>query len=125
VDTAVAFLLVVTGLVNGLPVAGVAGAAALRRLYGVAVADPDLLVLMRHRAVLLGLLGLLGAALVGAAFVPAWRLPAAVAGLVSRLAFAALVAAEPARGARTTATLRIDVVLCVALAVAAGLEVAS
>jgi hypothetical protein len=119
VPTAVALVLLATGLVNGLPVAGLAGAAALRRLYGVRVADPDLLVLMRHRAVLLGLLG---AALVVAAFVPSWRLPAAVAGLVSMLAFVGLAAAEPARGRRTTATLRVDAVLSAALAVATGLE---
>jgi hypothetical protein len=122
VDTAAALLLVVTGLVNGLPVTGMAGAAALQQLYGVTVADPDLLVLMRHRAVLLGLLG---AALVGAAFVPSWRLPAAVAGLISMLTFVGLAAVEPARGRRTTATLRIDVVLSAALAVVAGLELAA
>jgi hypothetical protein len=119
---AVAVLLLLAGVVNGLPVVGLAGAAALRRLYGVEVADPDLLVLMRHRAVLLGLLG---AALVVAAVVPQWRLPAAVAGLVSMVAFVGLAAAEPARGRATVTTMRIDAVLGAALAVAVGLELAA
>ncbi|MFD1529960.1 hypothetical protein [Pseudonocardia aurantiaca] len=119
---AVSVLLLVAGVVNGLPVAGLAGAAALRRLYGVEVADPDLLVLMRHRAVLLGLLG---AALIVAAVVPQWRLPAAVAGLVSMLAFVGLAAVEPARGRATVTTMRIDAVLGAALAVAVGLELAA
>jgi hypothetical protein len=77
---AVALILLGTGLVNGLPVLTIAGPGAVRTLDGVAVTDPDLLVLMRHRAVLLGLLG---SALAGAAFVPSWRLPAIVAGLVT------------------------------------------
>src|SRR4051812_48381749 len=87
VEIAAVAILLVTGLVNALPMVGVAGAGRLARLYGVPITDPGLLVLMRHRAVLLGLLGV---ALVGAAFVPSLRLPAMVAGLVSMLAFVAL-----------------------------------
>jgi hypothetical protein len=113
VEIAIVVILLVAGLLNGLPVVGVAGAGRLARLYGITMADPDLLVLMRHRALLLGLLG---AALVGAAFVPGWRTPAMVAGLVSMLAFVALARVAPGPKIRTTAV--VDVVLSAALAVA-------
>ncbi|GAA1212292.1 hypothetical protein [Pseudonocardia alaniniphila] len=112
-EIAVVVILLVAGLINGLPVIGVAGAGRLARLYGLTMADPDLLVLMRHRALLLGLLG---AALVGAAFVPGWRAPAMVAGLVSMLAFVVLARAAPGPKIRTTAI--VDVALSAALAVA-------
>ena len=65
---------------------------------------------MRHRALLLGLLG---AALAEAAFVPGWRVPVMVAGLVSMLAFVALARVAPGPRIRTTAI--VDVVLSAAL----------
>lgn len=80
-----AFLL--AGLVNLYPLTGVLGAGALEALYGRGFAEPELLLLMRHRAVLFGLLGGL---LVAAAWRPAWRGPATLAGLVSMLSFVAL-----------------------------------
>jgi hypothetical protein len=113
VEIAAVVILLVTGLANGLPIVGAVGARRLAGLYGVPITDPGLLVLMRHRAVLLGLLG---AALVGAAFVPSWRLPAMVAGLASMLAFVALASTTSGPKIRTTAV--VDVVLSVALAVA-------
>lgn len=111
-------ILLGTGLVNGLPLLGIAGSGALRAFYGVAVTDPDLLVLMRHRAVLLGLLG---AALAGAAVVPSWRLPAIVAGLVSMGVFVVLASAAPS-GPKIATTMVVDVVLCAALGVALALH---
>jgi hypothetical protein len=120
VEIAIVVILLATGLVNGLPVVGVAGAGWLGRLYGVPITDPDLLVLMRHRALLLGLLG---AALVAAAFVPALRVPAMIAGLVSMLAFVDLARGPSGRKVRTTAL--VDVGLSAALAVALVLQLLS
>lgn len=51
--------LVIAGIVNLLPTIGVAGANWLRSLYGFEIANPDLEILLRHRAVLFGLVGLL------------------------------------------------------------------
>jgi hypothetical protein len=82
-----AALLVVAGVIHLLPLPGVLGAASLQRLYGVGLTDPGLLVLMQHRAVMFGLLGLL---LVAAAWRPELRLLACVAGLVSALSFIAI-----------------------------------
>lgn len=52
-----AVALFLAGLIHLLPVPGVLGAAALARLYGVTVADPNTAILLQHRALLFGLLG--------------------------------------------------------------------
>jgi hypothetical protein len=77
-------LLLIAGVIHLLPLPGVLGAQHLARLYGVTVDDPNLVILLRHRAVLFGLLG---AFLVAAAFKSDWRLLAAVLALVSAVAF--------------------------------------
>ena len=75
-----AALWLLVGLVHLLPVTGVLGAASLQRLYGLPITDPNLLILLQHRAVLFGLVG---GVMVAAAFVPAWRSVAAVVGFIS------------------------------------------
>ncbi|MFN9031005.1 MAG: phosphopantetheine adenylyltransferase [Betaproteobacteria bacterium] len=77
-------LLLIAGVIHLLPLPGVLGAPQLARLYGVTVDDPSLAILLRHRAVLFGLLG---AFLVAAVFKPEWRLLAATLALVSAVAF--------------------------------------
>jgi hypothetical protein len=62
----------------------------LQMLYGIAVEDPNLEILMRHRAVLFGLLG---AFLIAAAFLPSLQLAALVAGFASVVSFLYLAAA--------------------------------
>ena len=49
----------VVGVIHLLPVAPTVFPASLTRLYGIAPGDDALLVLLRHRAVLLALIGLL------------------------------------------------------------------
>jgi hypothetical protein len=75
---------------NLVPVVGALSAARLEALYGVPIADPSLAVLMRHRAVLLGIVGALLAA---AAFRRALRPAAFAAGLASMVSFLALALA--------------------------------
>ena len=53
----VSVMLVVVGLTHLLPLSGVRGAASLAHLYGLQFNEPTLEILMRHRAVLFGLLG--------------------------------------------------------------------
>jgi hypothetical protein len=77
-------LIVLAGLVNLAPVIGVLSASRLQSLYGLAFEDADLLILMRHRAILLGIVGCL---LVTSAFRPPLRPAAFAAGLVSMLSF--------------------------------------
>jgi hypothetical protein len=79
--------LLIAGVIHLLPLPGVLGASQLARLYGVTVNDPNLEILLRHRAVLFGLLGAL---MIAAAFKPEWRLLASVLGLVSAVSFLAI-----------------------------------
>jgi hypothetical protein len=72
------------GLINFYPLIGVLGPAQLQSLYGLEFAGADLQVLMRHRAVLLGIVGGL---LIIAAFRPTLRVVAAIVGLVSMVTF--------------------------------------
>lgn len=72
--------LIVVGVIHLIPLSGVLGVERLDSLYGVSITDPDLAILMRHRAVLFGLLGLF---CVYAAIKPPLQLVALTAGAVS------------------------------------------
>lgn len=76
--------LIVAGIIHLIPISGVLGADRLSALYGLPLTEPNLVILMRHRAVLFGLLG---AFLVYAAFRPAQQPPAFIAGFVSVVSF--------------------------------------
>lgn len=80
------------GLVHLLPATGVLGRRVLEKAYGVALPTADLLVLMQHRALMFGLLGL---ACGLAAWQPSWRLPVGVAALVSMVGFVLLAYSQP------------------------------
>jgi hypothetical protein len=66
------------------PLAGVAGPRQLDDLYGIGTVSGDVDVLLRHRAVLLGLVGVI---LVVAAFVRSLRVTATAVGVVSTASF--------------------------------------
>ncbi|MEM7612924.1 MAG: phosphopantetheine adenylyltransferase [Pseudomonadota bacterium] len=63
-----------------LPVTGAISAARLNVLYGISFDEPNLAILMRHRAVLFGLLGAFFAC---AAFRPSLQPAAILAGFIS------------------------------------------
>jgi len=77
-------LFLIAGIVNLTPVCGVFSANYLGTLYGVVLEDPNLVILMRHRAVLFGIVGAL---LVASAFRPPLRPLGLAAGLISMLSF--------------------------------------
>ena len=77
-------LFLIAAFVNLAPVSGVLSADMLESLYGVAIEDPNLVILMRHRAVLFGIVGVL---LVACVFRPALRPIGLAVGLTSMLAF--------------------------------------
>lgn len=80
-------VLLVVGAVHLLPLLGILGTPRLEQLYGLRIEEPNLLLLMRHRALLFGLLGAL---LVAAAFQPAWQGLALLAAWGSVLGFVLL-----------------------------------
>lgn len=84
IDYFISVMLLIVAVIHLLPLAGVLGASRLASLYGLPFDDPNFVILMRHRAVLLGLLG---AFLVCAALRPALQPMAFVAGNVSVLSF--------------------------------------
>ncbi|GJM10454.1 MAG: hypothetical protein DHS20C11_27300 [Lysobacteraceae bacterium] len=67
-----------------VPVVGLLGVDKLNALYGLNISDPSLEVLMRHRAVMFGLLGGL---LAYAPFRPTLVWPALIGGFVSATSF--------------------------------------
>lgn len=113
--------LLLVSVIHLLPVLGAFGPAQLQRLYGLPVADPTLELLLRHRAVLFGLLG---AGLAAAALKPAWHGPALVAAAVSVLSFLLLAWSLPgAVNAAIATVVRVDLVALGLLAVAALVHV--
>lgn len=84
-------------------------------LYGIApLAGAEMLVLMKHRALLLAIVGVL---LAVAAFVRSWRLPATVAGLLSMGTFIALYVMTPEAMPKLAKVAYIDAVAMVLLLV--------
>lgn len=76
----VSVMLVLVAVIHLLPLSGVLGPARLSALYGIAFDEPNIAILMRHRAVLFGVLG---AFLLVAAFRPEFQAAAFIAGFVS------------------------------------------
>lgn len=106
------------GVVNAVPTLGLVSAEWMRSAYGLDFLDDDLALLLRHRAVLFGMLG---AGLVVAMWRPCWRDPAVAATAVSLPSFPipALTA-----GSVNTALLRVaalDIGAVTALSAGVGL----
>ncbi len=80
----VSAMLVVVAIIHLLPLSGLLGTERLAALYGITVDEPNLAILMRHRAVLFGLLGLF---LLIAAFRPNLQGIAFAGGFASVLSF--------------------------------------
>jgi len=111
--------LTLAGVIHLLPLPGILGAGQLTRLYGVAADDPNVAILLQHRAVLFGLLGVL---LIAAAFRPDLRAVALIAGLVSTMSFLAIVWSVGGYNAQVARVVAADLLAVVLLLVAAGIE---
>lgn len=88
---AIPLLLIIVGLINFIPVAGILSGAAIKTAYGVELTSPDLVILMRHRALLFGLLG---GFVLYSVWVPAYQKVAASLAALSMLGFLCLMALE-------------------------------
>lgn len=116
----VAFALAVTGIIHLIPILGVSGPSALTRLYGVVVVDPGVSLLLQHRAVLFGVLGV---GFIVAAFRSAWHGVGLAVAILSTASFVALGLASPDRTPEIQRVLLVDVALVVLLVVASTMHV--
>jgi hypothetical protein len=89
-------MLVLVALIHLPPVLGLLGVAKMESAYGVGIAGPDLAVLMRHRALMFGLLG---AFMLVAVFVPALQPWALGLALLSAGGFVLLAWTTPGHNA--------------------------
>lgn len=113
-------LLVVAGIIHLLPVSGILGAERLSALYGVSFSEPNIEILMQHRAILFGLLGLF---LIYAAFQPSLRAMAIVAGLVSTVSFIAIAWSSGGYNAAIGRVVIVDIAAIVALIIAGVIHI--
>lgn len=83
-DTLVALIFFIVGMINFVPIVGALSAGYLEQLYQVRIKGPEIELLLRHRAILFGIVG---GVLIGAAFFPSIQVLAWIAGIVSMLSF--------------------------------------
>jgi hypothetical protein len=115
----IAASLIIVGAIHLLPVTGVLGSAQLARLYGIAVEEPNMLILMRHRAVLFAMLG---AFLVYSAFVPALHTLAFIAAFISVSSFLWLSWSIGQNNAQIARVVSVDIVALLMLAAGAAMS---
>ena len=116
-NTITAMLLVVAAI-HLVPITGFFGADRLSALYGIEIDRPDLAILMRHRAVLFGILGALFAY---AAFVPALQPLAFAAAATSLVTFFYLAWTEGGYGPGIRRVIVGDGIAAIALVIAVAL----
>ncbi|MFE3446225.1 hypothetical protein ACFXNW_24630 [Nocardia sp. NPDC059180] len=109
-------LLIAVALVNLAPGVVALSAAQVRSAYGVDASNQDVTVLLRHRAVLLALVG---AAVLAGAFVEDLRIPAMIGGAISMATFIVFAFGAREVNPRILRVAQVDVVALIALAVAA------
>ena len=107
-------MLLVVAVIHLLPLSGVLGGERLTVLYGLPFDDPNLAILMRHRAVSIGLLGMF---LLYAAFKPKIQPIAFVAGFISVLSFLWVVYTTGNYNAHIARVFKADIISLVCLAI--------
>lgn len=111
----VSTMLVVIAIIHLLPLAGVLGSERLAGLYGLSFDEPNLAILMRHRAVLFGILGVF---FLVAAIRPALQSVAFVVAFVSIVSFLCLAWSTGGYNDRIGRVVTADIIALVCLAIA-------
>jgi hypothetical protein len=99
-------MLLLVALIHLAPLAGVLGVARMEAAYGVSIAGPDLAILMRHRALMFGLLGGFMLLAIFVRGLQPWALGVA---LLSAGAFVLLAWATPGHNANLAKVAWVDV----------------
>jgi len=109
-------MLLIVGIIHLLPLSGVFGGEKLYQLYGLALDETNIAILMRHRAVLFGILGLF---FVFAAFKPSYQPLAFIAGFASVVSFLLLARSAGEYNAQIARVFAADMIalLCLIIAV--------
>ena len=113
----VSAMLVIVAIIHLLPLSGAIGSERLASLYGISFDEPNIAILMRHRAVLFGLLGLF---MLFAAFAPRFQVAAFVIGFVSVVSFLWLASSVGGYNAAIGRVVTADIVALACLIVGAG-----
>ena len=113
----VSAMLVIVAIIHLLPLSGAIGSERLASLYGISFDEPNIAILMRHRAVLFGLLGLF---MLFAAFAPRFQVAAFVLGFVSVVSFLWLASSVGGYNAAVGRIVTADIVALVCLVVGAA-----
>jgi len=113
----VSIALLVVAVIHLLPLMGILGVDKLNSLYGLSIAgDANLEILMRHRAVLFGLLGTF---LVLAVFKAQYQVIAFIAGFISVLSFMWLAWSVGGYNLEIARVFKADIVALVCLTIGA------
>jgi len=112
-------LLILVGLINFFPVLGVLSAEVIANAYNIPAPEGELLILMRHRALLFGVVGSI---ILVSAFRQQLQPTAMVAAFVSMVGFIALTLSSGEYNEKIYNVILIDVVGTVLLVVAAILR---
>ncbi len=118
-DKTASALLFVVGMINFLPFLGVVSAERLSRAYAVELGSNDLVILMRHRALLFGIVG---GFILYSVFVPNYQTPAMVMAAVSMVGYVLLLLQEGEHNAALHKVMVVDTFGIICLAVAALLK---
>lgn len=116
-QTIITVCLLGASVIHLLPIVGVLGSGQLAKLYGVAISDPNLLLLMRHRAVLFGLFGLV---LLWSAFYSPIRTIVILIGLASTISFVLLTMLDQTYNQQISKVIKADIVAIILLFIAAA-----
>ena len=108
-------MLIIVGIIHVIPISGVLGPERLTALYGLKFDDPSLQILMRHRAILFGLLGVF---ILYAAFTPALQPMAFLAAAVSIFSFFWLAYSAPSFNPGIQKIVTGDIIAAIALGIA-------
>jgi hypothetical protein len=112
-------IFVLVGAINLYPVVGVLSAKMLSSLYVIDVQNNDVLILLRHRAILFGLLG---GFIIYSAFKPELQPLAIIMGLISMLSFIVIAFLVGDYGAGVRKVIVADVIASLGLLIVLGLR---
>lgn len=105
--------LLIAGIIHLLPIPGVLGVANLGHLYGITVNDSNTAILLQHRALLFGILGVLMLSAIPLSFL---RVTALLVGLISASSFIIVAVWVGNYGAEINRVVIADVIAALLLA---------